>query len=315
MKDELTRAFDLDAEFSVCLINVSENETFKIESVDGPKFALRLNRPGYHTPAEIASEMVWLENLHAQNIIAAARPLRGRDGNYLQQLGAREGVLFQWLEGREPLIADNLLSLAQQLGSIAAKLHDHVEHWHRPVGFTRPRWDFAAALGEDAPRWGHWHKGLGVEPAMLPLFQQTVDVIKTRLERFGESPRRFGLIHGDLRLSNLLVDGAQVKVIDFDDSGFGWFMYDAATMVSFHEHETHVPDLIAQWVKGYRSIRVLSTEDENEIETFIMFRRLLLLAWLGTHAEIDLARTLKSTFADQTTILCGRYLRRFGQVY
>jgi Ser/Thr protein kinase RdoA (MazF antagonist) len=312
MKVELARAFDLGSNFTARLINVSENETFKIESVDGRKFALRLNRPGYHTAAEFASEMAWLESLHAQKIITAARPLRGYDGNYLQKLGVREGVLFQWLEGSEPLISDNLFSLAHELGAIAAKLHDHVEHWQRPAGFTRLRWDFAAALGEDAPRWGHWRKGLGVAPNMLPLFQQTVDLIKTRLERFGESSQRFGLIHGDLRLSNLLVDGAQVKVIDFDDSGFGWFMYDAATMVSFHEHEVHVPDLIAQWVKGYRTVRALPAEDENEIGTFMMFRRLLLLAWLGTHAEIDLARTLKPTFADQTTILCERYLQKFG---
>ena len=36
----------------------------------------------------------------------------------------------------------------------------------------------------------------------------------------------------------------QVKVIDFDDCGFGWYMYDAATPVSFYEHEPQVPGLI-----------------------------------------------------------------------
>ncbi len=312
MKAELARAFDLGPDFSCRLINISENETFKIETSDGRAFALRLIRPGYHTKFEIASEMAWLKSLHAQNVITAARPVHGRDGRDLQQIGAREAILFEWREGVEPLIGDDLLDIAEKLGGIAARLHDHVEQWRRPDWFIRPRWDFAAALGETAPRWGHWRDGLGVTPEMLPLFQHCVDVIKVRLERFGHSPRRFNLIHGDLRLANLLVDGAEVKVIDFDDSGFGWFMYDAATMVSFHEHEAHVPELIAQWVEGYRRIRALSTEDENEIETFIMFRRLLLLAWLGTHAETDLARTLKPTFADQTTILCGHYLRKFG---
>ena len=44
------------------------------------------------------------------------------------------------------------------------------------------------------------------------------------------------MIHGDLRLANLLVDGETTKVIDFDDCGFGWLMYDCATTVSFFEH-------------------------------------------------------------------------------
>ena len=310
MRAELARAFDLGADFTCACINVSENETFKIETGDGRSFALRLNRSGYHTPDEIASEMAWLESLHREQVVAAAVPVLGRDGHYLQQLGSRHGVLFCWQSGIEPVISDDLGRLAERLGGIAARLHGHVEHWQRPSFFTRQRWDFAAALGDDGPRWGRWRDGLGVTPPMLPLLQRTVDVIAARLARFGQEPQRFNLIHGDLRLANVLVDGDKVKVIDFDDSGFGWFMYDAATMVSFHEHEAEVPELMAHWAEGYRRVRPLRAEDEKEIETFVMFRRLLLLAWLGSHAEIDLALQLKAHFAEQSTDLCEAYLMR-----
>ena len=310
MKTELARAFELggEAEFYLKLINVSENETYRIDCADGRRFALRLNRPGYHTHAEIESEMAWLDALHEGKIIQAAKPLLGRNGRHLQSLGVREGVLFEWQEGREPLISDNLLGLAEALGSIAAKLHNHVERWQRPAGFTRPRWDFAAALGTEM-RWGDWRKGLGVTPQMVPLFARTVGLIEKRLQAYGEATNRFNLIHGDLRLANLLVDGSTIKVIDFDDSGFGWLLYDAATMVSFHEHEQHVPELIESWVKGYRTLRPLAKADEEEIKTFIMFRRLLLTAWLGSHCEIDLARELKPTFATQTADLCEQFLQ------
>ena len=63
------------------------------------------------------------------------------------------------------------------------------------------------------------------------------DLIGRRLAAFGKGHDRFGLIHCDLRLANLLIDGKTVKVIDFDDCGFGWYMYDAATPISFYEHE------------------------------------------------------------------------------
>ena len=48
------------------------------------------------------------------------------------------------------------------------------------------------------------------------------------------APDRFGLDHADLRIANLLVDGGHMLVIDFDDCGLAWFMYDWATAVSLH---------------------------------------------------------------------------------
>ena len=37
-----------------------------------------------------------------------------------------------------------------------------------------------------------------------------------------------------------------VSVIDFDDCGFSWYLYDVGTSVSFFEHEPHVPELVGQ---------------------------------------------------------------------
>ena len=53
-----------------------------------------------------------------------------------------------------------------------------------------------------------------------------------------------------MRLANLLIDGDVTKVIDFDDCGFGWLLYDCATTVSFFEHKPEVPELLAAWVRG-----------------------------------------------------------------
>ena len=137
-------------------------------------------------------------------------------------------------------------------------------------------------------------------------------MIGRRLAAYGKGPDRFGLIHCDLRLANLLVDGEAVKVIDFDDCGFGWYMYDAATPVSFYEHEPQVPELIDAWVSGYRRVARLPAEDEAEIPTFVMLRRLLLVAWIGSHSETDLARSMGVAYTEGTVGLCEAYLRRFG---
>ena len=107
--------------------------------------------------------------------------------------------------------------------------------WQRPEGFERFTWNFETALGE-APRWGRWRDGLGMDGNRLDLFGRTVDLIRDRLARYGSGPDRFGLAHCDLRLANLLLQEGEVKVIDFDDCGFSWYMYDAATLISFYEH-------------------------------------------------------------------------------
>jgi Ser/Thr protein kinase RdoA (MazF antagonist) len=109
-----------------------------------------------------------------------------------------------------------------------------------------------------------------------------------------------------------LIDGDAVKVIDFDDCGFGWYMYDAATPVSFYEHEPQVPALIDAWKTGYRKAGVLTAEDEAEIPTFIMLRRLLLVAWIGSHAETDLAKSMGLPYTEGTIALCENYLSRFA---
>jgi Ser/Thr protein kinase RdoA (MazF antagonist) len=153
---------------------------------------------------------------------------------------------------------------------------------------------------------------LGLDAEKTALFGRTVELIGQRLQHYGKGKDRFGLIHGDLRLANLLIDGKDVKVIDFDDSGFGWFMYDAATPVSFYEHDPKVPHLLHSWLTGYKRVTDLPREDEEEIPTFIMLRRILLVAWIGSHSETELAKSMGVPYTQGTVGLCEDYLRRFG---
>jgi Ser/Thr protein kinase RdoA (MazF antagonist) len=220
-------------------------------------------------------------------------------------------VLFAWEDGQQPTIGMDLRQCFTSLGAITAKMHAHSAAWQRPEGFERFTWDFEAALGESA-RWGRWRDGLGMDAMKLDLFGRTVDLIRDRLTSYGRGPDRFGLAHCDLRLANLLVHEGRVKVIDFDDCGFSWYMYDAATLMSFYEHLPGAPGLIEHWLEGYRTVRAVAKAEEEEIPTFVMLRRLLLVAWVGSHAESDLARSLGVAFTDQTVGLCSAYLRRFG---
>ena len=313
-----TRHWDLPIGLTVQLINLSENATYAVTAPSGQKWALRIHRDGYHSKETITSELAWLTDLRAKSVVITPRPLPGRNGQIIQIIPhhrmarPRHIVMSEWEAGNEPGIGQALTRPFEVLGEATARMHRHARSWQRPPGFTRPVWNFDTALGEHNPHWGRWRDGIGVDGQTAVLFGRAVGAIGKRLHAYGDGPDRFGLIHCDLRLANLLVQGDSVKVIDFDDCGFGWFMYDAATPVSFYEHEPHVPELIEAWKAGYRREADLSKTCEAEIPTFIMLRRLLLVAWIGSHAETDLAKSMGLPYTKGTIDLCETYLRNFG---
>jgi Ser/Thr protein kinase RdoA (MazF antagonist) len=218
--------------------------------------------------------------------------------------------MFSCVPGSEPA-ADELGPWFPRLGAITARLHRQARAWTPPSWFERPRWDVSTTLGE-CPHWGPWHASV-TEAAERRQLQHLADVVTGRLERFGTGPARFGLVHADLRLANLLVHGERVTVIDFDDCGFSWFLYDLACALTFNEGRADVDELVAAWVQGYRQVEPLSREDEAEIATFLMLRRLMLSAYIGLRPDTELAAELREArFSAETCEIAEPYLRRFS---
>jgi Ser/Thr protein kinase RdoA (MazF antagonist) len=222
----------------------------------------------------------------------------GRDGAIIQSLAhatmprPRNLVLFDWEEGVEPGIGDDLAGPFETLGAVTARMHRHARSWRRPAGFTRLTWDFGTSLGDETPHWGRWRDGMGVDGEREALFGRTVAAIGRRLARYGKAPERFGLIHCDLRLANLLIDGETVKVIDFDDCGFGWYLYDLATLLAVKALDPDRDAARDAWVAGYRSEAPLPEAHLRELETLVMARGLLLVGWMHTRRETKTARLL-----------------------
>lgn len=299
------------------VINHSENITYRIDDPDRAEpLILRLHRPGYHTDAAILSELHWLAALRADDVVRTAPALAGRDGELLQVLSGpgvdapRRAVLFGFLDGREPEEGD-MRGTMGQLGAVTARLHRHARAWSRPAGFQRQSWDMASMLGE-RPIWGHWHAAPGTTGEARALLARAVGTIGRRLGAFGDGAERRGLIHADLRAANLLVGGPEVAVIDFDDCGFGWYLYDYATTVTFMEENPEVPDWTAAWVAGYRGVMPLSAEEEAELPTFLLLRRMMAVCWIGSHMETELAQSLGARFVRASCDLAEGYLARFG---
>lgn len=299
--------FGFTAAADVALVNVSENRTYRVEE-DGRRAAVRVARPGYHSADELASELLWIDALRAEGVVDAPAALRADDGERVIAAAGSHVVAFEWLDGVMPgPDGDGLVTRFRLLGGISAALHVHARRWRPPAGFTRPRWDHETMLGPRAA-WGRWQDGLGIGREEHALLGRLDATLARRLGAFGRTPDRFGLVHADLRLANLLLHGDRVRVLDFDDSGFSWFLYDFATAVSFMEDHPALPELKAAWLAGYREVVPLSAAEEAEIDTFVLLRRLLLVAWVGSHQDAPEAQALGAAFTDGTCALAESYL-------
>lgn len=296
------------------LINLSENHTFRLDGPEGPKAVLRVHRPNYHSRLAIESELHWLQALRRDTGLFTPRPIAGRNGDlvqcapFLNQDDLRHMVLFHFEPGAEPVVGDELAPVFTQLGEFAAQCHAHVEQWHLPDRFERQNWTAETILDSDGI-WGDWRAAPGVTGELRSQLDALDVSLRQRLASYGQARDRFGLIHADMRLANLLVEDGVTRIIDFDDSGFCWFGYDFAAAVSFFEDSPTVPALRTAWLEGYRKHRRFSAEDEAMLDSFVMLRRMALLAWSGSHAETELAQSLHGTFALGTAELAERYLR------
>jgi Ser/Thr protein kinase RdoA (MazF antagonist) len=299
---------------SVSLLNVSENATFAVSDAARRRdLVVRVHRLGYSTLPEIRSELEWILALRREAVIETALPIVASDGEMVQLLRSpcgradRHAVAFERLGGTEPDPTRDAAPWFEKLGRLTARMHEHARSWRLPDGFRRKRWDVDDMVGPRA-HWGPWRAAIGLTEDGAQCIEQALLVIRQRLDRFGRSASQFGLVHADLRLANLLVDGEQLRIIDFDDCGFSWFLYDFAAAISFIEHQPYIPELLEAWLTGYRAVVGVPPQAAAEIPTLVVLRRILLTAWLASRAELPFAQSLGAAYTAGTVQLAREFL-------
>jgi Ser/Thr protein kinase RdoA (MazF antagonist) len=292
-------------------IKVRENAVFRVDLADGRRAVLRVHRSGYHSDAELDSEFIWMRALAAAGIPVprVIRSRRGRDFEVIAMPttdGARQIDVFEWIDGRQlgsvesglsgegSVIADQY----QMIGAIAARMHNHAAGWQYPTGFRRHAWDTAGLVGEQ-PFWGRFWELAALTPGQKSLLLRARAKIAGELAVYGTKPDRYGLIHADLVPENLLVDGNRVQVIDFDDAGFGWHLFELATSLYFITGDSIYPTARESLIRGYRTERKMTDEALEWLPLFLAVRGTTYLGWVHT-------RQGSSTAAELTPFLVER---------
>ncbi len=221
-----------------------ENTTFHVQTAssgttDGPfldgHYLLRIHGTGYNSPVQINAELVWRKALRDDIGLSLPEPLLASPGNSFIIESAALGVptprtcsMLRWMRGR--MYDSPKPYHMEQVGALMAHLHKHARQWQPPAHFTRRRWDWEGRFGDNA--------GFGIDAttvwSMLPTqyrdtFRTVADQMAQAMHTLGESNKVFGLIHADLHFGNVLFADGEARAIDFDDCGFGYWIYDIAT--------------------------------------------------------------------------------------
>ncbi len=313
LADQLNR-WPISPPVSLIPTQRSENRVFHVVDSDARRFILRVHRPGYHDVEAIRSELDWIMALGRDTSVLVPTIVLTRDGAPIAQLDESAGcapclaVLFDEHPGDLPDETDpRLPEIFEALGETAAQCHLHALGWTPPPGFSRPSWTISNMLDPGAI-WGNWRNEPDLDAADIAVLGEAQSWLKRQFRGYGEDNRRFGLIHNDMRPSNFLWHENRLRLIDFDDCGFGWFVADFAASVSWFETDPRLPSLFRRWRTGYERHRPLDSDDIASVDAAVMARRMLLLAWSVSRADTDLAELRAKGFAEDTVALARRFL-------
>jgi len=304
---------------SVELLQVSENAVYKVRTSGGQQFVLRLHRPGYNTPAQMRSEVAWVQALRESGAMVA-EPLPTLAGEFyvpvqVTPAETRQAGAVGWIDG-EPLgtllVQDpSLLREAfHAVGTLCAQLRRQATSWDVPSGFVRRRWDANGLMG-DAPLWGRfWDAPALTDPDRATAIEAR-DRLRSELAALPTDRESFGVIHADLHVNNVLRSADGFVAIDFDDAGFGWYVWDIAVAFQSLVH-ADPPEVVEQagrnaFVTGYRSVHPLSDEEVEVADALCVARGLSIIGWMDARPEIVPEADI-AAFAVSATARARRWL-------
>jgi Ser/Thr protein kinase RdoA (MazF antagonist) len=154
--------------------------------------------------------------------------------------------------------------------------------------------------------------------ALLPrAYRQPFRIVARRVQRLmnelGQGPDVYGLIHADLGVdSNVLFWKGEARAIDFDESGFGYWVFDLAIASEHCREDPEYPTYRDALLKGYAEIRSLP---EGQLEHLDLFAAAFDVYWTlwataAAHLSPNSGKELRPRM-ERAARLAARYLAKY----
>jgi Ser/Thr protein kinase RdoA (MazF antagonist) len=284
------------------------------------QYLLRVHEPGYQEPEAIDLELTWLDAMRREANLPVPEPIAALDGRWLLSInapgvpGTRHCSLLRWLKGRSAKNRFRPHHLRAQ-GRLMARLHQFSIQWQPPAGLSKRRFDWDGLFQNDV---GSGMTNADAWALLSPLhseaFTFVAEQIQDVMKEWGQSLDVFGLIHGDLGVdANLFFWHGEPRAIDFDDSGFGYWVFDLAVALDACRDDPAYPRYREALLDGYAEFRSLPEKQAEQIELFLAGLQVYWNLWAtgGTHLYPRLLPEYRERMA-RTAEFVLRYARQKG---
>ncbi|MDP2292196.1 MAG: phosphotransferase [Actinomycetota bacterium] len=270
---EALRAYPIEVT-GLRLLQHGFNTTFRVDTADGTRYALRVNVNSRRTEANIAAEMAWLAALATDTELWVPTPQRTRDGALMTHVFSPDlgrelpAALFAWLPGRT-LGTKATREQMRATGRATAILHQHGAQWRMPDGAGLPAID---TILMDVPDNLSGEHRLLDDDAHAVIDAATAQIQGHYDTLFAGAARQ--PLHADLHIWNLHWYRGRLAVFDFDDSGIGVPVQDLSISAYY------IRDNLAQeaaLLDGYQEVRPLPSFTTDQYEAMVASRNLVLL--------------------------------------
>ena len=305
---------------TLTLLKYRENTVFEVRGDHNFRAALRIHRQDYHPDSHLEGELSWMAML-AQSGLVVPHPVPTSTGELMIRAnspdmpGGWQVDMLSWLDGEIlgeigvplDLKGRDTAEVFAQVGNTMARLHTASVHW--PVQNETPRhaWDSDGLVG-DAPFWGEFWALQILTPEEKALILEAREALKQDFRHYGQTADNFGLIHADFVPENVMLNGNKIEIIDFDDAGFGWHMFDIVTALFWLRDEAEFDLMKSAFLSGYQAERSLSERDLATWDLFMAARSLTYLGWAHTRPSSDEAKELAPFMVANAIELCTVYL-------
>ena len=265
---------------------------FDLGLADGRRLALRLHRTGYQSRGGIDAELNWTEAL-ARKGFPCPRPARTASGTLTATDGEGVASAVQWLDAvplsaLEPSPAERR-ALMRGTGALLAALHGTSDGIPAPAPCLRLAWHRGGLTGPN-PLWGRFWESTGARGDEAAALRRARDRAALWLRDWAASaPADIGPIHADALQENVMrAPDGRLWLIDFDDCGPGYRLYDpGAALVQFWD-DPLLPEWTAAMAEGYAAGRGLDAREVADLlPRFTALRALASAGWLMSRAPAD----------------------------
>jgi len=210
----------------IVLLRDFENFVFEYEK-DGIEYILRFTHSSHRSFELVEGEIEWIEYL-SKNGANVYTPIHSSNDTLAEKIDATDGSFFI------------VVSFVKALGDHpdSSKYSDNfIVNWGETLGMMHR---LTKEFKPSKPRYRriHWYEDdLFMPERHIPdqyeiVKQKFVDHI-AYLKKLPQDRDSYGLIHTDAHQGNIIVKGDKLKVIDFDDASYKWFMSDIAIVVYY----------------------------------------------------------------------------------